>query len=176
MLFIPQLVMHRSHVFLPTFAVNPEKTTSAVAQDSFSSDWHSLSSELEGCQRRNKRKGTLMLPCLSFTSVFSSFFGSPTCKQRALRSNDRKSPLHRILRCQHRDLTLEIFAAQIGSFWEGNRAEGTSIFAASQEPKTESHTAVVRECENLTPSKRRHRRTRTGQKKYPHSPEEKNPQ
>ena len=44
---IPQFVMHRSHVFLPTYAVNPE-SYSAVAQDSFSSDWHSLSSELQG--------------------------------------------------------------------------------------------------------------------------------
>ena len=127
--------MHCSHVFLPTFAVNPGKQLPPLRKTLSPLIGIPCLPNLRVANVVTRERGTLMLPCLSLTGVFP-FFGSRTSKQRALRSNDRKSPLHRILRCQHNDLTLEIFAAQIGSFWMENRAEGTSIFAAfrSQKP------------------------------------------
>ena len=91
----------------------------------------------------------------------------PTSKQRALRSNDRKSPLHRILRCQHRDLTLEIFAAEIGSFWGETVQKAPTL---SQFPRAKYRiTHCRRQRTRKSHAKQaKAQATRTSQKKYPH--------
>ena len=75
---IPQLVMHRSHVFLPTFAVNPEKPLLPLRETLSPLIGIPCLPNLRVAYVVTRERSTLMLPCLSFTSVFSSFFGSPT--------------------------------------------------------------------------------------------------
>ena len=150
---IPQLVMHRSHVFLPTFAVNPEKPLLPLRKALSPLIGIPCLPNSRVANAVTRERGTLMLPCLSLTGVFSSFRSShfQAARTQVQRQEISASPNSSLP---------AIFDAQIGRFSGENRAEGTNIFAASQEPKTESHTAVVRESANLTPSKRRHRQRR----------------
>ena len=153
---IPQLVMHRSHVFLPTFAVNPEKPLLPLRKALSPLIGIPCLPNSRVANAVTRERGTLMLPCLSLTGVFSSFRSShfQAARTQVQRQEISASPNSSL---PAQGPHFGNLCCQIGSFWRENRAEGTNIFAASQEPKTESHTAVVRESANLTPSKRRHR-------------------
>ena len=67
-------------------------------------------------------------------------------------SSDRTFPPLRIFRCHDSDLTLEVFAAQVGSY-QGKCARGNEIFAASTSQTRITDTVVVRERKNLKPSR-----------------------
>ena len=106
-----------------------------------------------------KERGTLMLPSLSFTSVFSSFMSSHFQEAHS-------GPTTGNLRFT------EFFAAstvtslwksllpKLAAFWRGGEETVQKAPAFSQLSGTKNRitdTAVVRERENLTPSERRHK-------------------
>ena len=67
MLVIPQLVMNRSHVFLPTFAVNNEKPLLLLRKALSPLIGIPCLRNLRVANVVTRERGTLMLPRLSFT-------------------------------------------------------------------------------------------------------------
>ena len=121
----PELVMHRSHVFLPTFAVNPEKPLLPLRK--------TLSIGIPCLPNLRVANVQDPFPCLSFTGVFS-FFRSSHFQAARTQVQRQKSTLHRILRCQQSDLTL---CCPNWQLLEGNRAAPT--FSQLRSPKP-NHT------------------------------------
>ena len=110
-----------------------------------------------GHRRGGSQLDTIELrpPIRTSPSLQSPHLSAPTCKKCATAFRDRTSSPLRIFLCHDTDLTLEGFAAQVGSY-QGNRARGMEIFAASG-AKTESQTLLS--SENVKISHRAGQRT-----------------
>ena len=114
-------------------------------------------------------RSTSALPCnnytmnsmqLSFDHPYLSCSPVPLPRSAPTASIDRTSPPLRIFHCHDSDLTLEVFAAQVGSY-QGNRARDIETFAASRSQNRITDTVVVRERKNLKPSRAKEQARRT---------------